>query len=232
MFRRKYSVLALLIIVLFSSTYVWQFNGHPPALEAMTTPYFHEVAFTSTSHHFGAVSHCDARFAPSKPLSPDETRESMKALLRSFTYVMDQKNIITWIAHGTLLGWWWNQKLLPWDTDLDIQMLATDLDLLADIAYIYTNLGRTYILDVNPFHTNFSKEDTANKIDARWIDTTDGKYIDITLLRQCPADSAMLCCKDGHTYLVSLFQSQPPTIPHKASSTMTYFLYRGRFSRP
>ena len=112
----------------------------------------------------------------------------------------------------TVRYWAWNQKLLPWDTDLDFQMLATDLDLLADIAdiqtYLNTTDSRTYILDINPFHTDFSKEDTANKIDARWIDTIDGKYIDITLLRQCLSDSAMLCCKDGHTYLLRLFQSQ------------------------
>lgn len=22
--------------------------------------------------------------------------------------------------HGSLLGWWWGQKVLPWDTDIDV----------------------------------------------------------------------------------------------------------------
>jgi hypothetical protein len=73
---------------------------------------------------------------------------------------------------------------------------------------------RKYLLEINPHYKNNSTEDTLNVIDARWIDTTTGLYIDITALRvnrtretrnarrhsSLPLQPLPLYCKDNHQY--------------------------------
>ena len=46
--------------------------------------------------------------------------------------------------------------------------------------------GKKYLLEVNPNYTNTSTTDTYNLIDARWIDVSNGLYIDITALHVAP----------------------------------------------
>ncbi|KAJ4364061.1 mannosyltransferase [Neocucurbitaria cava] len=46
--------------------------------------------------------------------------------------------------------------------------------------------GKKYLLEVNPNYINTSTNDRHNVIDARWIDTATGLYIDITTLHTSP----------------------------------------------
>ena len=65
--------------------------------------------------------------------------------------------------------------------------------------------GRDYMLEINPHYLNREQTDKMNVIDARWIDTTSGLFIDITTARYNathPAGEGMLSCKDGHEYRV------------------------------
>ncbi|XP_014551309.1 hypothetical protein COCVIDRAFT_113211 [Bipolaris victoriae FI3] len=50
--------------------------------------------------------------------------------------------------------------------------------------------GKKYLLEVNPNYNNKSTSDKYNLIDARWIDTSNGLYIDITTLHIAPLSSA------------------------------------------
>lgn len=54
--------------------------------------YFLESQHYSLSHHIGAVSHHDARFAPEQSLSEDEMRTSLRGLLGSYLAAMDQNH--------------------------------------------------------------------------------------------------------------------------------------------
>lgn len=118
---------------------------------------------------------------------------------------MDELGIETWLAHGTLLGHHWGQKILPWDTDIDVQVSMTTLRYLATnyngTQYQYKN--NTYLLDINPHYSIVSTADVSNKIDARWIDVNCGKYIDITSVLQNKSTPRLLFCKDHHQYTVS-----------------------------
>ena len=111
-----------------------------------------------------------------------------------------------WLAHGTLLGHYWGQKILPWDVDIDVQMPMTSLRYLAtgynSTRYQYG--GSIYLLDINPHYSIVSTADVSNKIDARWIDMNNGKYIDITSVHQNESNPRLLFCKDHHQYSVSL----------------------------
>lgn len=181
-----------------------------------TYQYFSEVNLEYHTHTFGAISHCDARFAPAQPPSIEETKRTLLALINTYATTTSRLRAETWIAHGTLLGWHWNQKFFPWDNDVDVQM---SIETLAELAphnmseYHYPVVGedkpRIYLLDINPHYTIASTRDAANKIDARWIDTTNGKYIDITAVHVSPGkgehtpfDEGVFFAKDGHRYRV------------------------------
>ncbi|CAK7246084.1 MAG: mannosyltransferase [Sporothrix thermara] len=86
--------------------------------------------------------------------------------------------------------------------------------------------GRDYLLEVNPNYVIRDQSDVLNVIDARWIDTETGLFIDITAARYDPghmAGEGILSCKDGHeyrdTYLFPLldttFEDMPVKIPYR-----------------
>ena len=207
--------LSTLCIILY--LLVWR-DSSPQPLPPMpgTYQYFTEINFAYSTHKFGAISHCDPRFAPSQPPSLEETRRTLFGLMKSYAATMKDLRAETWIAHGTLLGWYWNQKFLPWDNDIDLQMASVTLANLVHhnmTEYSYTVAGehtpRTYLLDINPHYKIASTRDVANKIDGRWIDTTNGKYIDITAVHvstgkpeYISSDQGVLFSKDGHQYEV------------------------------
>lgn len=194
----------------------------------------------------GAVSHHDARFAA--PLEPLEMQATLENLLATFAITMTDLDVSFWIAHGTLLGWFWNEMLLPWDTDLDVQMQLSSLQKIAITSALryfpspISSIPTSYILDVNQFYSDGSLRDEANKIDARWIDTDNGKYIDITATRE--RDGSMYC-KDGHHYevwrmrdwLLSLTESDCRYVPNSASDhpwcsgTRTFLCSQGSSGR-
>ncbi|KAK5093981.1 mannosyltransferase [Lithohypha guttulata] len=169
----------------------------------VNSAYFSDVVAHSLSHRMGAHSHHDTRFAPNTPMPDEELRSTLHALLKNYVSVMTALEIKSWMAHGTLLGWYWNKRLLPWDTDLDVHVSMQDLQVLAGLnASVFPGAegqAGTYLLDVNQYFAD-DREDPANRIDARWIDTENGKFMDITAVRQ-EAGSDWAKCKDGHRYL-------------------------------
>ena len=186
--------------------------------------YFHE----STFH-----GHYDGRFGDHE-LGDQYRNHHLRALLRSYISIMADLGVETWIMHGSLLGWWWNHKILPWDTDLDIQVTEAALRYLAR----YHNMtehhfviphfphGKTYLMEINSHFADRSLGDRANVIDARWIDTETGLFIDLTAVRINSSAPAVgtdneLFCKDGHHYArhdifplrSSLLENVPVQVP-------------------
>ncbi|KKY18028.1 putative mannosylphosphorylation protein [Phaeomoniella chlamydospora] len=162
--------------------------------------YFHE----STFH-----PHYDGRFAD-KEVPKDVRLSHLTALMQTYLATMRDIGAETWIMHGTLLGWWWNQKvrmsagrlgvnqalmqiqILPWDSDLDVQVSEPTMYFLAkyyNMTEFHYELegvdgGRTYLMEINPHFVNGSTKDHLNMIDARWIDTDSGLFIDISTVRK------------------------------------------------
>jgi hypothetical protein len=83
---------------------------------------------------------------------------------------------------------------------------------------------RKYLLDVNPWSKQRDPGDGANIIDARWIDMTNGLYIDITGLSEVYPDQkpGIWSCKNFHDYYVrdlypmreSMFEGVSARIPY------------------
>jgi hypothetical protein len=182
-------------------------------------------------------------------------------MLKAYIDMTERIGIRTWLMHGCLLGWWWNARIMPWDSDVDVMVdemgiqelgswwnmsvhhfTAHDLGLSKDTSLPVTlhsrddgeelrerllyeqamKTGKKYLLEVNPHYTNTSTTDKENVIDARWIDTSTGLFIDITTLHVQPivippydpnplspsdddedTDDVELYTKDQHAYSFS-----------------------------
>lgn len=142
---------------------------------------------------------------------------------------------------------------MPWDSDIDVQISSPSLTHLAThynmtvfpftpAPWLYdvamppqtsfspppnpdtpTTSPESYLLEINPHHTNPSPTDTHNLIDARWISLSTGLYIDITAVHPDPQNTSLLFCKDGHKYLTedifplrtSTFEGVPVKVPFR-----------------
>lgn len=169
------------------------------------TKFFHESTFSP---------HYDGRFADHE-LTDDTRIHHLRLLLKTYMKTMKRIGVRTWLMHGCLLGWWWNRKIMPWDTDIDVMVdsqgiaelgnwwnmsvhhfksdelrmmdHSSDLRLRKSNAQEDINYqGKKYLLEINPYYTNTSTRDVLNVIDARWIDTSTGLFIDITTLHIQP----------------------------------------------
>lgn len=90
--------------------------------------------------------------------------------------------------------------------------------------------GRSYLLEINPHYAIRGTEDQSNVIDARWIDTDTGLFIDISTVRKNwtaieQGVEGALMCKDRHHYLVRNVRgvsSYPQKMPHLTGSLVAF----------
>ena len=103
--------------------------------------------------------------------------------------------------------------MFPWDWDVDVQVSGATLSYMADhlnhSRYTYTTddgaVTREFLLDVNPYSKRRQHGEGLNIIDARWIDTHNGLYVDITGLSELDpeAEPGAWSCKNGHKYKIT-----------------------------
>jgi hypothetical protein len=87
-----------------------------------------------------------------------------------------------------------------------------------------SDFRRLYLLDVNSMSWERQRGDGMNIIDARWIDTENGLFIDITGLSETHPDTepGVWSCKNEHHYSQqdlypmreSLFEGVPAKVPY------------------
>ncbi|KAK2873590.1 hypothetical protein FQN49_002256 [Arthroderma sp. PD_2] len=167
--------------------------------------YFEEPGMDDTLRHY------DNKFFNGVVGQTDRI-EGLADMIRAYLQFFRENGLETWIAHGTLLGWWWNGKMLPWDWDLDTQVNSETLQYIGDYfnqtVYNYTSIvsgkrrQRQYLLDVNPASRQRERGDGQNVIDARWTDITSGIFTDITGISELnhDTDPGVLSDKNFHTY--------------------------------
>lgn len=218
-------------------------HGTPLPPDLAANKYFHEPG---TDDIYG---HYDTRFFHG-PVTYAERTETLRHMMRAYLLFFREKGLDTWIAHGTLLGWWWNGRMLPWDWDIDTQVsgetlmymadhlnmtrhtYATSIDPPSDLeSGAFTKKEREYLLDVNPWSRHRDHGDGMNIIDARWIDTTNGLYIDITGLSELRPNEepGVWKCKNDHAYRTtdlypmreSVYEGVPAKIPYAYDRILT-----------
>lgn len=152
------------------------------AVENDPPKYFKEAKVVGTL----LGDHYDYRFFNGFNLGYDDKSAKLHRLTRVWLSFCRKQGITTWLAHGSLLSWYWNGITFPWDDDIDVQMPIMDLHKLSlnfnqslIVEDSADGFGR-FFLDCATFislrmHTNGN-----NNIDARFIDIDSGYYIDIT----------------------------------------------------
>ncbi|KAK1255207.1 hypothetical protein MKX08_009202 [Trichoderma sp. CBMAI-0020] len=204
----------------------WSISAAPSGKPSKATvpKYFYEAPFDV---------HYDARFARGLLEGPEQ-REAIKVLVQTYLATFRDLGVQTWLMHGTLLGWWWGKKVMPWDYDADVQVTEADMYYLAayhnmtTYYYKYGDMeeGRLFQLEINPYFKHREQDDTLNVIDGRWIDVQNGLYIDITAARynlDHEEGEGVLYDKYGHeyrdTYVFPLrdttFEGVPCKIPYR-----------------
>lgn len=180
-------------------------KGHrsPPAEDKTNNKYFNEPGIDEQLCHY------DERYF-NGIVSYDERTVTQQHMIRAYLKFFRDQGLDTWIAHGTLLGWWWNGKRLPWDWDMDTQVSSATLKYLGEnhnqSMHKYESedgqIKREYLLDVNPWIWERVRGDGMNIIDARWIDIRNGLFIDITGLSETHPDTmpGVWSCKNYHQY--------------------------------
>lgn len=84
------------------------------------------------------LGHYDARYFRGE-VPYGEHGPALRRLIRSWLATARALGVgeQAWLAHGTLLGWWWSGRVMPWDYDLDVQMPT------ATLAYLGRHFNRT-----------------------------------------------------------------------------------------
>lgn len=168
--------------------------------------------------------HVDIRYAKSGPSETfDERRKILINIFREWTKFAEERELKYWVVHGSLIGWHWQLDVLPWDLDIDIQVLSTDLLFYYVHFKDFLFKGR-YLFDLNP-HSVFRDHQRHNVIDARFIDTETGYYMDMTGVA---FDGTYLHCKTPHEYLPqwifplkrSTFCGAPTWVPNNVAATL------------
>jgi hypothetical protein len=219
-----------------SAEIIEEWDSRKTTYQDVDTKYFHEPGGNDELGHY------DIRYFAGQPVSYEERGDTLLHLIRSYLTVFREKNIETWIAHGTLLGWWWNGKIMPWDWDLDTQVSALTLTWLGENLnmtfhnYTATNedgteVQREYLLDINPNHVDRLRGDGQNVIDARWIDVRNGLFIDITGLSETnpSMQPGIWSCKNFHRYRTrdlyplreTVFEGVPALVPYSFDRILT-----------
>ncbi|ODV77272.1 uncharacterized protein CANTADRAFT_42865, partial [Suhomyces tanzawaensis NRRL Y-17324] len=154
--------------------------------------FFYEAKLLQLVSNNWRGEHYDWRFFNGITIGDDQHLVTLHRLLKNYLHFARTHNLKTWIAHGSLLSWYWNGIAFPWDTDVDVQMPIEDLYKLAQdfnqtlvvenaasADGSFDGMGR-YFVDVGSSISHRTKGNGRNNIDARFIDIDTGLYIDIT----------------------------------------------------
>ncbi|KAI1059338.1 hypothetical protein LB507_004044 [Fusarium sp. FIESC RH6] len=167
-------------------------------------------------------------------LEPAAQNARIKVLMQTYLATMRDLGVQTWLMHGSLLGWWWGKKVMPWDLDADVSMTEADMYFLSAYHnmtihyYQYDGCpdGCYFQLELNPHFKHRGRDDRKNVIDARWIDMQNGLFIDITAARYDPGHKqgeGVMYDKNDHEFkdkyifplLDTTFEGVPAKVPYR-----------------
>lgn len=155
------------------------------------TKYFYEPQLLRSIRNWAYGGHYDWRFFKEIINFTELEKPSLHALTQAWLRFTNSNNLVSWIAHGSLLSWYWNGITFPWDADVDVQMPVTELHKLArkfnqsvivDFGPDVNGEVKTgrFFLDCGTWISHRQMGNGLNNIDARFIDMDTGLYIDIT----------------------------------------------------
>lgn len=153
--------------------------------------YFDEAKFVNSFKDWAKGNHYDWRFFKEILDEKEMMVPHLHALLLAWLRFVESAGLNSWVAHGSLLSWYWNGGIFPWDLDIDVQMPIDDLHrlsrdynqtIIVDFGLDPNKEVRTgrFFLDSSTWISHRTSGEGLNNIDARFIDLDSGLYIDIT----------------------------------------------------
>lgn len=108
------------------------------------------------------------------------------------------------LARGQSLPWEDHHSVLV--TEPTLQQLASYYN-MTTYYYEYSAIpkGRKFLLDINPHYADKDNNARSNVVDARWIDTETGLFLDISTARydsSLPVGEGVITGKDGQKFKV------------------------------
>ncbi|KAJ3273166.1 hypothetical protein HK104_004309, partial [Borealophlyctis nickersoniae] len=121
----------------------------------------HFTYFDETPGRYRDTSHDVPTDADDDPAA---LSTAYRTLFAAFAETADHLRLPYWLSHGTLLGWHWGRRRLPWDNDLDVQISARLVPFLTQLNGTRYGEGGRYLLDVSPF-SMFRLPHKKNRVD-------------------------------------------------------------------
>lgn len=126
--RRRRSAQRALVVFLFLIIWLLYRLTHPPRYTNLplefsaATPRIKKFSSWFADQHLErkyfhepgpgrGLSHYDSRFFDHQ-LEEHEREYTLTNLIKAYLDFFESHGMETWIAHGTLLGWWWNGQVL------------------------------------------------------------------------------------------------------------------------
>lgn len=149
-------------------------------------------------HEHPNYPHLDKRFYNPQFNYKMYTNKILRGLLLVLSRICLNNDVKCVIMHGSLIGYYFNQHILPWDDDIDIIILEDDLPRFLRIKHN----SKFHLFEINPNFRNRSPQDRENVIDARLICKKTGIFIDITFLTYNKVKIGQVNCKSPHYYKI------------------------------
>ena len=134
-------------------------------------------------------NHLDYRYGK---LNNQNKHKTLIYLLKRFMDYSHENKIKPILMYGGLIGYYFNNKLLPWDDDIDMILLKPSSDKLKNYE------DDKILIEVNPNCNNYSVTDSQNKISSRVISKENGLFIDLTFFIE---QGNYWVCKDGNKFI-------------------------------
>ena len=190
----------------------------------MSSKYFREMLISP---------HLDKRFGSMYSNYDKKTvRKILISLLNILVKLCKQHDIKCIIAHGTLIGHYFNKCILPWDNDIDVVLIGDSITKFMKLNKIQ---NKYFLIDINPHCLNRSPQDRLNVIDARVICKQTGYFIDVTFLTpnvgySKDQNKVVVNCKSPHYYFLDdflplkedKFEGIDVYIPNKIEKVLEY----------
>jgi phosphorylcholine metabolism protein LicD len=117
--------------------------------------------------------HYDKRYFR-RVYSHKKIQDKLRIMYCVLIQFLDKYNVKCWLGFGTLLGYYRDKDIIPWDDDIDVSMMFDDLFKLPK----QETLDNTYLWEVNPNVKPF-KRDRNNTVSARLICMKTGIFVDV-----------------------------------------------------
>jgi len=103
---------------------------------------------------------------------------TIKTLMEAMALTLEKHQIPYWLTHGTLLGSYRNNAIIPWDSDADIAMT---LESLESFVTVVSKKDFEWEGSCKECTLIFRKGKHAHVIPFKFVNTTDGVYVDCLL---------------------------------------------------